>query len=171
MEEYQPLMAKWLEVIGDMVQNADPDGMDVYFTGSSRKSKAKSWKKLVYRLHHQPFNTSRPGTPHLFEVPHLIKQILEDYQNRLAETHYIKHFFGIGGMPQKGPRKMSMYVLTNGDWGKQNDLENQIRALVEGLCKNDKRNKQVAIQFLRFGNIPQGRENLDKLDRGLELEL
>lgn len=164
MEVHKSLMEEWLEVLGYMVQNADPDDMEVYFTGSSKRSRAKSWNKLLSKFRHQTFeDTTR--RPHLFEVPHLINQILEDYQNRLTETHCIKRFFRIGSWPRKGPRRMSIYVLTNGDWGKQNDLEKQIRALVEGLCKHEKRNKQVAIQFLRFGNIPQGIRNLERLDR------
>ena len=164
-------MEQWLEVIGDMVQDADPDGMDVYFTDSSKRSQVKSWKKLVSGLHRQSFSTSRPGNPHRFEVPHLIERILEDYRNQFTDTHYIKNFFGVAGVPQKGPRKMAMYVLTSGDWSGRNDLESQIRALVESLRKNGMQNKQVAIQFLRFGDLPRGKENLDKLERGLDLEL
>ena len=170
MDEHQSLMEKWLKVLGYMVQNADPDGMDVYFTGSLKRLKAKSWMELVSRFHHQSFeDTTR--SPHLFEVPHLIKHILQDYQNRLSETHCIKHFFRIGGMPKNGPRNMSMYVLTNGDWRKQRDLENQIRALVKRLDENGMNNSKVGIQFLRFGDITQGIENLGILDHELGVKL
>lgn len=174
MNIYQALMGEWLEVMGDMVQEADSDGMEFYFTHSLKRFEARSWEGVVDELYWQRQfreNRGRPGITRWSEIPRLIKQILEVYQNRLTETHNVKSFSGVESLPKKGPRKMSMYVLTDGEWDTQSDLENQIRTLVDRLCKNDKRHKQVAIQFLRFGNSPRGIEHLDNLERGFDLEL
>lgn len=164
MLKYRMLMSNWLELLGYITQYADPDSLEVYYTGSFRKSKAKNYADLLKIFNQKSFEEA----PHP-NVPKILAKILEDYQNQLGKRHIFRPLLGI--MPNRGPRKMSIYVLTDGDWGLQNSLKTHIRSLVNGLSAKNMNDKQVGIQFLRFGNVTDGRKNLEELDCFLGLEL
>ena len=164
MAKHRPLMTNWLQVLGYTAQNADPDSLDVYCTGNFTKSKAKTYSDLLKLFEHSSFVED----PHP-NVPKILARLFEDYQNKLGKRHLFRPLFGL--MPKRGPRKMSIYVLTDGDWGLQNDLKTQIRSLVDGLWKYHMVDKQIGIQLLRFGNDVGGIKNLEELDSGLGLPL
>ena len=164
MLKYRLLMSLWLEVLGNIAQHADSDSLEVYYTGSFRKSKAKNYTDLLNIFNQKSFEEA----PHP-NVPRILARILEDYQSQLGKRHIFRPLLGI--MPNRGPRKMSIYVLTDGYWGVQNSLKTNIRSLVNGLSAKNMNDNQIGIQFLRFGNVTDGRKNLEELDCYLGLEL
>ena len=73
--------------------------------------------------------------------------------------------------PAKGPRKLSLYVLTDGVWETRADLQQVIRTLVDNLIQHNHTNKQIGIQFIRFGNDDRGIKRLERLDSGLNVQM
>ena len=164
MSRYRSLMSDWLQLIGYIVQNANSDS-EVYFTGSCKKSKAKTYHDLLTLLEQKSFeNISLPN------VAQILTKIFEDYQNQLGRKPIcFRRLFRTNSTSR--PRKLSIWVLTPGDWGYQNDLRIQTATLVDTLRDHKMENKQVGVQLLRFGHVIDGIKNLQELDRELGLRL
>jgi len=67
-------------------------------------------------------------------------------------------------------KSMVVYVLTDGAWSKGSDAKTPIESLVNTLVRLEKQRYQVGIQFIRFGNDPDGQRMLKYLDSGLGLK-
>ena len=70
--------------------------------------------------------------------------------------------------PAKGPRKLSLYILTDAVWDRSTDLKPDIAVLVDHLKNFDVENGQIGIQFIQFGNHKTGSKRLTKMAFGSE---
>lgn len=161
MIEHRPQLREVLELISYMVGPFDPDGLDLYFTTCPRKFRPKNNHKMLQELDNNPAR----GTPDMREK---FANILEDYQSEFGKKSTWK---SIWHPARKHPRKLSLYVLTNGVWQPGTTLVREIETLVELLLHHKLTNKQIGIQFIRFGHDPTGITRLKKLDSGLGLKL
>ena len=147
-----------------MVKNSNPDGVDMYFTKSTLKIKSEKKTK----------NLSRAFTNVIFEgssnMEWKLGQILDEYKSKLGTQSRAKWF--LLHKPQlQAVRPLSIYVLTDGVWQPKCDVRVTIANFVESLQQHKLLNKQVGIQFIRFGNNQEGGERLAELDSKLNLSL
>ena len=153
-----------IELLWSMVAKHDPDGPDLYVTTDMKQLKPGSDSRMLQELDKRP---SRDAP----DMRHCFAQIIEKYQNRFGKRNYLARLSHPRTTPAKGPRKLSLYVLTDGVWQTKTDLRQVIRTLVNHLIQNKLTNKQIGIQFIRFGDNPRGMRRLRKLDTELDLDL
>ena len=164
MEHYRPQTKKILELLSYMVAPADPDGLDMYFATYPGKLKpGNSYQMLA------AFDERRAtGIPNLRAR---FANILEDYESKFGKKNYISKIFHPKSMPSIGPRKLSLYILTDGVWQPNTNLVLEIQTLVKHLMEHKLTNKQIGIQFIRFGHDRTGMKRLKRLDSKLGLDL
>ncbi len=153
-----------LELLWAMVAKHDPDGAELYITTDMKALKPKT----DYRMLQELDKRAAKDAP---DMRHCFAHIIENYQNQFGTSNFISRLRHWKATPAKGPRKLSLYVLTDGIWQMKTDLRQVIRTLVEHLIQHKLTNKQIGIQFIRFGNDERGMKRLEKLDSGLDLDL
>ncbi len=164
MQPYRNEVNMVLELLWAMVVKHDPDGPDLYITTDMKPLKPKTDFKMLQEL------ASRPAK----DAPDIrlcFAQIIENYQNQFGTRSFKSRWRPWRATATKGPRKLSLYVLTDGVWHTKTDLRQEIRTLVAHLSEHKLTNKQIGIQFIRFGNDGRGIKRLEKLDSGLNLDL
>ncbi|KAL8996225.1 MAG: hypothetical protein Q9169_004203 [Polycauliona sp. 2 TL-2023] len=163
MLEYWSMAQDLLEVIGYIVKNKDPDGVDLIFTCPFKKySKIKTTSELIERFHrHQPTSYSGPS-----DMSARFTDALSDYQNDLANRHERKSFSSfMRSTKVRKIRKLSLYVFTDAVWQPICDVSPVIKSLVSVLEKQNLPKQQIGVQFVRFGDNPEGKIRLERLDR------
>ena len=164
MKPYRDEVEMVLGLLWAMVSKHDPDGADLYITTDMKALKPRTDLRVLQELHSRPAKDAP-------DMRHCFAQIIEKYQNQFGTRNYMSKLFHWKDTPVKGPRKLSLYVLTNGVWQTKTDLRQVIRTLVDHLIEHKLTNKQIGIQFIRFGNDERGMQRLEKLDSGLKLGL
>lgn len=157
-------LIKVVRVLAYMLKKTDDDGMDLYFTIPQDKHNAKTSSELVQKLQ----GKARRGTS---EIGSRLSTILHQYQTYLQDTvPNKKPLFGKAKKAKpKGKRALNVYILTDATWQPHSDATEPIASLIAMLKKSVYPRKQVGIQFIRFGNDPDGIDKLEHLDSGLGL--
>ena len=153
-----------LELLWAMVARHDPDGAELYITTDMKALKPKTDYRMLRELDKRPAKNAP-------DMRHCFAHIIENYQNQFGTRNITSKLLHWKATPAKGPRKLSLYVLTDGIWQAKTDLRQVIRTLVDHLIQYKLTNKQIGIQFIRFGNDEGGSERLEMLDSGLNLDL
>lgn len=167
-----PSIVDCIDVLSYMVKRYDKDGMDLYYFNSS-KSLTNQTDSTSLKVSVAGMKFSGISSPEI-----TLKRILDDYTKKLrAYTSKLREHENKTGSsllfsrrPPKLPRRLSVYVLTDGVWQSANEpggeyLEDTIKSLVRELRNADCRRIQVGIQFIRFGNHKYGVPRLETLDR------
>lgn len=166
MIEHKAALREVLEAIVYTVKNYDPNGVDLLFTHSNRK--VSSTKKTTIILDEFDKVTFKGKT----DMQLHLNNILDIYKRRMTNQQKSWRSWIPCLSSRESPRKLSLYILTDGRWHPGCDVESVIKSMVAFLVKHDLRNAQVAIQFIRFGpGTPGIIKQLDHLDDGLGLEL
>lgn len=153
-----------IELLSSLTAPYDPDGLDLYFSTESSKQKPKNPQEFLKQLRDRPAK----GLP---DFRQRFATIVEKYQSRIGKRNTLSKVLHPNSTPSKGPRPLSLYVLTDGIWDPECTLVTEIKNLVALLLKHHLPNKYVGIQFIRFGKNALAKERLKHLDDGLGLEL
>ncbi|RFU28626.1 hypothetical protein B7463_g7721, partial [Scytalidium lignicola] len=154
-----------LGVLAWMIKDADPDGLELYFTVSDGVPiRAKDTTPLVNAL----TSASRLGATN---ITFSLSNILDGYQSKLREQKPRRSPWKTPRKGLKDVRRMSLYIFTDGKWEGSDDAVTPIRNLVNHLKHLGFEKGQVGIQFISFGNDPEGLKRLKILDDGLGLDL
>ncbi|KAL8787452.1 MAG: hypothetical protein Q9213_002229 [Squamulea squamosa] len=164
MRPYRPKVEAVSELLSTLTQPYDPDGLDLYFTTESSKLRPKTPEKFLQYLRER----SAYGCP---DFRQRFAKIVENYQSQFGRTNYRKKLLHPNSTPSKGPRPLSLYVLTDAVWDPGCTLITEVKNLVALLQEHRLPNKYVGIQFIRFGNDPEGKKRLKTLDSELGLGL
>ena len=162
MRPYWGDVCNVLRVLAYMVKGSDDDGMDLYFTISSIKHNSKK----ATGLHNQIRGKQLQGTS---DIGLRLSIILDDYKASLRQPTPKRLSF-LGRAKRRVRKGLSVYILTDAVWQPHSDAGQPIESLVRTLVELDSPQKQVGIQFIRFGNDPESIEKLRHLDSGLHLE-
>lgn len=151
-------------LLGYIVKGTDPDGIEIRFTMSpNRNDKARNTAQLLRTLVSVPyFGTSNIRTA--------LGEILQDYQGKLRDQKPTRSLFNRTRSPRL-VRRQNVYVFTDGVWHPGCDPTQLIKNLVDSLQQNSMVREQFGIQFIRFGNDPDGVIRLNQLDSGLGLSM
>ena len=164
IDDAESMNAHWSQVkrlfglLSYMVRDCDSNGLDLYFTNTSKTVNSSSMSTLMGEL-----GTRTPkGLP---DMRSRFGDIIEEYRSKFGKRR--SRSFG----RKSDPRKLSLYVLTDAVWQPKIDLTTPIRTLVKSLEDHNLTNKQIGIQFIQFGDNPDCTQRLQKLDSGLKLSL
>ena len=164
MAPYREDVRKVLDLLAYMLLESDPDGLDLYFTDDGKKLKYKNHPSILKEFDEHPST----GTPDMRER---FAAITETYQEKFGKTNRLARLLRKKNIPSKGPRRLSLYVLTDAVWQPKMTLTMEIDTLVNLLLDHHLTNKQIGIQFIRFGHDKKGIKRLDKLDADMKLKL
>ncbi|KAL9599629.1 MAG: hypothetical protein Q9219_003713 [cf. Caloplaca sp. 3 TL-2023] len=162
MAQHETQVKGIIELLGYMVAPYDPNGLEFMLTWyrTSMNSKTTQLSKILERLDsiHLRDRLERPN----FALP--FADIIEKYQRQIKEKHTPQFFRRVSP-----PRKMSLYVITDGNWQPKCEIlvKDKINDLIDTLNHYQLTTAQVGIQFIRVGDDDEGREKLDVLDSGL----
>lgn len=147
-----------------LVKGTDPDGIELHFTQSrDKKCKARNTGQLLRSLETVPYL----GTTNIRTS---LDDIFQDYHARLKEHKSTRSLLTWKRSPQP-VRRQNVYILTNSVWQPSCDPAPTIRKLLDSLDENYMEREQFGIQFIRFGNDPDGIAGLNQLDSGLGLSM
>ena len=153
-----------LELLWAMVAKRDPDGPELYITSDMRALKPKNDVKMLHELDSRPAKDAP-------DMRHCFAQIIENYQTQFGKRNLGARLLHPKTTPAKGPRKLSLYVLTDGVWQDKTDLRQVIETLVDCLIEHKLTNKQIGTQFIQFGDDGRGTRRLKRLDSNLNFKL
>ena len=153
-----------VELLSSLTARYDPDGLDLYFSTENAKIRPKNPEEFLTQLQERPAK----GLP---DFRQRFATIIEKYQSKFGKRNTFSKLRHFNSTPSKGPRPLSLYVLTDGIWDPKCTLVTEIKKLVALLLEHKLPNKYVGIQFIRFGDDALGQQRLKHLDDGLGLEL
>ena len=164
MKDHRQKVRDVLELLSFITHRHDPDGLDLYFSTQSEKLRPKTPEQVLRFFDERLAN----GLPDMRER---FASIILQYQGQFGKRNTLRKILHPNSTPSRGPRRLTLYVLTDGIWQPKCTLVEEITKLVSLMQKHDVPNKHVGIQFIRFGNNLEGIQRLKTLDAHLGLEL
>ena len=156
-----------LAVLSYVVKRYDDNGIDMRCTSSGlRISSTERTKRLIRMYDELEFK----GTT---DMELKLDEIWQEYKAQmLGETlPFTKRLTSLFRGSPRAPKPLSLYILTDGIWQQGCDVEGVIKRIVDFLVNHDLHVKEVAIQFIRFGDANRSAiDLLDRLDDGLNLK-
>ena len=164
MQPHRKEVRDLFELLAYMVKATDPDGIEIRFTMSrEKKNRAKKTAPLLRILDEVPyFGLSNIRTD--------LGDILQDFHAK-SRNHKTKTSIFNRSRSTRPIRCQNVYILTDGVWQPSCDPTTMIQKLVDSLEQNSMEREQFGIQFIRFGNDPDGINRVNQLDSGLGLSM
>jgi hypothetical protein len=159
MREHWDEVKRVFDLLGYIVKDSDPDGIELFFTKSAKQYKSTATTKLMKTIEERRLEGST-------NIGSRLGDILQKYQGKLDNQAQSRSLFSLS---RSELRPMNIYVLTDGLWQPKSDAEAPIKNLVSKLKERGKLKEQVGIQFIQFGNDAEATERLKRLDSGLNL--
>lgn len=170
MKEHQADVIESSYQLSYIVKKFDSNGLDVLTTSNPRReenfktsTEMKVFTKRKFR------DASKTGQCDIeFSLNEVFKRVFKTIP-RLSPSAKARTF---GTFRPGKARPFSILVFTNGVWNPSDDGFGGADRLIERCIKlmkdNDVSRSDVAIQFVRFGNNPKGKQRLKFLDDGLK---
>lgn len=141
------------KILAYLAKKFDPDGVEVCFSSEVPFIHKGDTSKLLRKFNNQKWDQlsfeDRIGT----FIDRIVIPRLSSWHQKLGLTR---------------PKNLTIFVLTDGKWGENRELaagvENPIMRLINVILTEGLSRTQVAIQFLRFGDDPDGKNYLKFLD-------
>lgn len=150
MFPYWPDVVDLLRVTLEIVNRDDCQKIKLYFTTTDGPSPQRKTESLVNEV-------GRKMPEGYSDMKQRLGQILDDY--RTSDVSRKKSFW-----LTKPSRPFTLYIFTNGMWKDNIDVHKPIENIVKHLEEQKKSHRTVGIQFIRFGDDPEGSKRLDNLD-------
>ena len=139
----------------------DPNGLDLYFTYPYKKLTGQKKDALLREYDKRPLGN-------LPDLNKCVANIVDDYKKRSEIMSIREEIRHPNSTSMEGPRKLTLYVFTDGTWHRTMDLAPAIESSVRYLWEQ---NKQVRIRFILFGHDKGAIKKLETLDSGLGQQL
>jgi hypothetical protein len=156
MRDHWEDLVSLFSVLAYIAKGLDKNGLEMYFTVSPDVKKFKKTTPAVDHLKYMRQSTHS-------DINLRLEDILRKYQAELEHQKDRKQGFW---SLSKVVKPLSLYVLTDGAWPSVDGVP-PVEAMIEKLRELGLPKKQVGIQFIRFGNDPEGIRRLEYLDSGL----
>lgn len=138
-----------------IAKRLDNNGLEMYFTVSEDKKTFRDTTPAVSHLRGMRQST-------FSNIDMRLEQILRKYKKDLDRQNEPKKFFSRA----HDVKPLSLYVFTDAAW-QGCDAVAPVEAMIEKLRQLELPKEQIGIQFIRFGNDPNGIRRLEYLDSGL----
>lgn len=149
-------LLRLLRVVVYLVKHTDEDGVDLYFARDLTSVHANNATRLVESVKQHKFAAE-------CDITRILEELLTDYGAKLEKQH--NHPFLSKVQP------LNLYVFTDAVWTPTCNVVLAIDTIVARLTSLGKYEKQIGIQFISFGNIPDSLRRLGILDSKLGLPL
>ena len=146
-----------------MVKDSDPDGIELHFTISGQNHQSKHTKGLVKVLGKKSYEGHSNIRSSLNTI---VRRYLEKVE---APAQVGRARWSWAGHTNEPVPAQNVYVFTDGIWQPEYDPTEIIENLVKNLRDRKIMKEQFGIQFISFGNDPDGLAVLNRLDSGLNL--
>ncbi|UPK94466.1 hypothetical protein LCI18_005401 [Fusarium solani-melongenae] len=141
------------KILAYLAKRFDPDGVEICFSSEVPLIHKGDTSKLLRKFNNQKWDQisfeDRIGT----FIDRIVIPRLSSWHRKLGLTK---------------PKNLTIFVLTDGKWGEGREgaagVENPILRLISVILGEGLSRTQVAIQFLRFGDDPNGKQYLKFLD-------
>jgi hypothetical protein len=148
------------EVLAYLVKDKDPDGIEIRFSSSpSRREHNKNRAPLLDSL-----KKTKPSGQ--WDIGFTLGGILREYDWAFSQEKK-----GLGAFWRNKNKKqkwgVNIYVFTDGVWEEGEDWLESVVNSINNLLANGVDPHQIGIQFIQFGNDPEGTRRLEVLDDGL----
>ena len=153
-----------LEVLAAKTSSTELGGPHLYFTAPFQKIK-RPGPGAILDIFDKMDHRDSP------DMRACLASILDEYQAKLKRPFRIGKFQHMRTGHWLGCRKLSLYVLTDGIWQPGNNVFAPISTMIEELLEKKLTDKQVAIQFIRFGQNASAITKLNELAYGPGLAL
>ncbi len=146
MKEHQTQVLETLQALAYLVKRVDDDGLDMYFMSDPR------------RLLHHKESTKLVDAVKKHKAANVFMELnFQTIADKIIEKNI------------RTGRPISIYIFTDGNWvGTGRDVycgvDKPIKRLILELTKRNRASNSVALQFIRFGDLPIGIQRLRKLD-------
>jgi len=141
MSNYWSEVKELLQVLAWLIKRKDNDGFDVRFTISSAQDKN--------------FEDSTPALKHVSNITPQGVSNMTMRLNSIFSKYNLTH------------KPLSLYIFTDGNWQHGSDAIAPIRNMVSLMNKRNFPKERVGIQFIQFGDDPEGTKRLNYLDSQL----
>ncbi|KAI4126118.1 MAG: hypothetical protein LQ338_003923, partial [Usnochroma carphineum] len=163
MERHRDNVIKVVSVLSYLLKTSDKNGLDLYFTQSTKKVNSGRSTKLAEAVNQVPFL----GTS---SMRHCLSNIFDEHKNRFGSTTGNSSGGWLSRLNSSETRKpLSFYILTDGIWQPRTPVRPVIVNLARSMLDHQLLEEHVGIQFIRFGEDPRGIACLDELDHSLDL--
>jgi hypothetical protein len=125
-----------------VLKGQSPDGTELYFTVAYDTWRRRDPKDLCESLDKKRI----AGTT---KISYRLNLLLEDIRARRPKLL-------AGGKKKEVLRNISIYVLTNGEWGEGPDPKITIKKTADSLVAGGMSNEQLTIQFISFAQTAVG---------------
>ncbi len=134
------------EALSYVVKGMSPDGTELFFTISFETWRRKDTFDLCTYLEKKKTNGQT-------NIAWRLNLQLELYRAKIWGAHSSK----------KPLRPMSIYILTNGEWGKGADPKVTIKQTADLLMQHDMLNGQVTVEFISFADTAAGMQHINDI--------
>jgi hypothetical protein len=148
MAQYRSEVKRTLGSLGYLVKKFDPDGIEVYFSRSSKTARHNDRARLLALFDTVPFQ-GEGG----------METTLAKILDKCTEPSLLSSMF-----KRKKSWGVSIYVLTDGVWGCQEECLCKIPNTIKTTVAKMKNRVKLGIQFIQFGKDPVGTWRLHQLD-------
>jgi hypothetical protein len=167
MEQHWDEVEDAVNLMTYILKRYNKNGIDMRFTISSARYKAKTSREFLHAVkQRRPTKLQGGANNRLSSISNMgaqLQLITDEYRKRLDSQHgYIQALGPLARLHKV--KKTIVYILTDGKWQKESPVEGPIVSLVRNILANGFLENQFGIQFIRFGNDPQGIDRLQKLD-------
>jgi len=158
MLEHWSNVCKTFKALTYLVRETGEAKIDLHFTISRRcEKKARKSKDLLPIV--QAMEDEIRSKDSTTDINFRLNEILEDYKRNLDNNHWWR----------SKPKPLSLFVLTDGIWEDEVTASEPIKNAVAKLEDLRKDKRQIGIQFISFGNDPEGLQRLEHLDDRLNI--
>ncbi|KAL9035499.1 MAG: hypothetical protein Q9214_006554, partial [Letrouitia sp. 1 TL-2023] len=151
MVKYCTQLEKIVEYMWSLLKCCSPDLPCFYFSdGSKTQNLPTNTSQMLKSLSDHLHGQNRTIFAETFAA------ILRKYCQQFGKTPLLEKLKHPRHKSSKRPRKFSLYVLTDGIWERETNLVPEIKVLADQLKMHGITDNQIGIQFIQFGNHPQG---------------
>lgn len=137
----------------------DKNGIDLRFMISGTKHNSNDYNSITRKVGRAQPPIVDSKFAQIANINNVLGGVLEKYQEKVEGR---RRRSIISSAPRL--KKLILFVLTDGLWGPHSDAEEPIKNLVERIRLCGLPGNQIGVQFIKFGDDPDGAERLQKLD-------
>ena len=162
MHKHRNDVKQVIDLLAYMLKKSDPNGLDLHFTHSIKKVNSCKTKRLVNAVCKERFAG-------VSDMRGRLTTILQEHRANFGKSITPTVPFYKKSLSPQPQRPLSFYIFTDAKW-QPNDVGPLIQAVVDDMLYHNLPKEHVGIQFIRFGDDQDGKDELDRLDRGLGLK-
>lgn len=157
MRPYWKKVQDLFRILAYILKSMDKDGLDLYFTSSNKKYHHNHTTRLVEEVERRGEVKNRGSN----DMSDRLEQILGEHGTAIKQASRAGRL----------PKALNVYVFTDGKWDPRSNIVPSIDTIVNLMHTLQVPEKNVGLQFIRFGDYEEGLKKLRLVDNYLDLPL